>query len=103
MQVVRKSDPVTRAERDVGVKDGRLMQLLETDSEVQNMKGFSESETIVCLNTGKNTDGLFIVADIVSRLIRLLPLLTVGKVDELSKCSPGNTVNWSKCGRFMFG
>ncbi|GBM57429.1 hypothetical protein AVEN_24204-1 [Araneus ventricosus] len=42
MKVVGKSDPVTRAKRDVDVKDGSLMGPLETDSEVQNEKGHVE-------------------------------------------------------------
>ncbi|GBL77035.1 hypothetical protein AVEN_12687-1 [Araneus ventricosus] len=89
MQVVGKSDPVIRAKRDVGMKDGRLMGSLETDSEVQNEKGFSESETIVGLNIGMNADDSFIVAERASRAVRMSPHgvsgLVQGYVDVFEK------------------
>ncbi|GBM51649.1 hypothetical protein AVEN_43278-1 [Araneus ventricosus] len=74
---VGKSDTVTRSKINMGVKDERLMGSLKTDSEVQNEKGFSESETIVGLNTKINADNLF---------IRTVGSgVTVEHIDELEK------------------
>ncbi|GBL89059.1 hypothetical protein AVEN_255200-1 [Araneus ventricosus] len=63
----------------------RLVGSLETDSEILNEKGFSESETIVGF-----ADDLFIVAERINRAVG--SGVTVGHIDELEKGLSGNDV-----------
>ncbi|GBM00281.1 hypothetical protein AVEN_32630-1 [Araneus ventricosus] len=65
---------------------GSDSEVQETDSEVQNEKGFSENETTAKI--GMNANDLFIVAERVNRVV--VSGVTVGHIDEIEKSLSGN-------------